>query len=233
MASLADSVSVLAERVRPVALARERVLPVALPLADLLPGRGLVRGSTVEVVGSAATSLALALAVEASQCGSWVAAAGLSCLGLAAAERLGLSLERLVAVPELGQQQWPTVVATLVEGFDVVLAGPPGALKLADARRLVARLRERGATLILVGWPAGRWGERPDLTLQVAEAHWEGIGQGWGHLAARRVVVSVSGRRGADRPVSAELWLPGVDGKLSACLPDNLVPLARYQARSA
>ena len=228
-----NSVSVLAERVRPVALARERVLPVAEPLAGLLPDRGLVRGSTVEVGGAAARSLALAVAVEAVQQGSWVASVGLASLGLAAAERLGLPLERLVVVPDLEQIQWPTVVATLVEGFDVILAGSPAALRPADARRLVARLRERGATLILVGWPARRWAERPDLTLQTTEVHWEGIGQGWGHLAARRVAITVSGRRGADRPKSAEFWLPGPDGRLAACLADNLLSLADYQARSA
>ena len=102
-----NSVSVLAERVRPVALARERVLPVAEPLAGLLPDRGLVRGSTVEVGGAAARSLALAVAVEAVQQGSWVASVGLASLGLAAAERLGLPLERLVVVPDLEQNQWP------------------------------------------------------------------------------------------------------------------------------
>ena len=233
MTASIDSVSALAERVRPVALARERVLPVVESLAGLLPEGGLVRGSTIEVGGVAATSMALAVVVEAVRQGSWAASVGLSSLGLAAAERLGMPLERLVVVAELEQGQWPTVVATLVEGFDVILAGSPTALRPADARRLIARLRERGATLILVDWPARRWVERPDLTLQTTEVHWEGIGQGWGHLAARRVAITVTGRRSAGRPKSAQFWLPAPDGRLAGCSPDNLVSLARYQPRSA
>ena len=92
----------LAERVRPVTLAREQRLPVLGPLEPLLPDGGLRRGITVSV-GSApgiggATSLALALAAGPSISGSWVAAVGVPSLGLAAAAELGIDLERFVLV---------------------------------------------------------------------------------------------------------------------------------------
>src|SRR5262245_20127568 len=66
----------LAGKARPVALANERLLPVLDPLAPLLPGGGLRRGSVVSVA-SGSTSLALALLAGASAAGSWCAAVGL------------------------------------------------------------------------------------------------------------------------------------------------------------
>ena len=62
----------LADRGRPVALARDQLLAVLPPLAGLFPEGGLRRGSTVVVdpgprSGDGATSLALALMVAASQ----------------------------------------------------------------------------------------------------------------------------------------------------------------------
>ena len=100
------------------------------------------------------TSLALALAAGASQAGSWVAAVGLGSLGLVAAAELGVALDRLVLVDDPGRDRagWASVVAALVDGFDVVLvaAGSAGS-RPADARRLVARVRERGAVLVAVG----------------------------------------------------------------------------------
>jgi len=63
-----------------------RVLPVAEPLAPLLPGGGLRRGSTVAVAaGPGATSLLFALLAEASAGGAWVGVVGRPELGLVAA----------------------------------------------------------------------------------------------------------------------------------------------------
>ena len=133
-----------------VDLARDRRLPVLPALEALLPGAGLRRGTTV-AVGAApgvagATSLALALAAGASQAGSWVAAVGLGSLGLVAAAELGVALERLVMVAEPGRDRegWASVMGALVDGFDIVLVAALGRLRPADARRLVARVRERG-----------------------------------------------------------------------------------------
>jgi len=194
----------LAARARPVTLAGEQLLPVAPALAGLLPGGGLRRGSTVAVSGS--TSLALALVATASQAGSWCAAVGLPSLGLVAAAELGLDLSRLALVASPGPA-WPTVAAALVDALDLVIVAAPRRVRLADARRLAARARERGAVLVPVG---GSW-PQPDVLLEVDEGRWEGLGSGHGHLRRRRVTVVSGGRGAAARPRRAGLWLPSLE----------------------
>ena len=214
-----DQLGELAERVRPVTLTREQRLPVLPALDGLVPGGGLRRGATVSVrsgVGGA-TSLAMALAAEASQHGSWVAGVGLPSLGLVAADELGVALERLVLVAAPERDTWGGVVAALVDGFDLVVlhAGRTG-VRTADARRLVARARERGAVLLQLGpgWPEGA-----DVQLEVTRARWEGLDHGHGRLLARKVRVAGAGRGEAARPRQVDLWLPGADGQVGAAEP--------------
>jgi hypothetical protein len=205
----------VAERARPVTLAGERTLPVLPALAGLVPEGGLRRGSTVAVEGVGATTLALALGAAASAAGSWTAAVGLPSLGLAAAAELGVVLERLVVV-DPPPDQWAAVVAALLDAVDVVHARPPRRSRVApgDARRLVARARERGA--VLVGAAAlGPVGA--DLRLEVRRVEWLGpAGGGAGRLEARRVEVVAGGRGAAARERRALLDLPGPDGTVRA-----------------
>lgn len=231
--------------VRPVTLAREQTLPVAPALARLLPwDGGLARGVTVAVgsrgaSASGATSLALALAAEASVAGSWVAVVGLSALGLAAAAELGVALERLAVVAEPGPEAWPAAVAALIGAFDVVLVGRPSYVRAGTARRLATRARERGTVLVEVATPAGghagagvvpsgaggpggsgagrvvRSPFEADLRLAVTATRWHGVGDGHGTLRARQVTVEAGGRRGADRPRRLDLWLLDPDGHLT------------------
>ena len=195
----------LRETVGPVSLAGEQVLPVLPALRGLLPGGALRRGSTVTVVGS--TSLALALVAASSASGSWCAAVGLSSLGLVATAELGVSLERLALVPAPGQS-WPTVVAALIDGVDVVLVRPPGRVRPSHVRRLAARARERGTVLVPLcpGWGGA------DVRLSVVGAEWQGPGHGHGHLRARRLEVRAEGRGAAARPRQVHLWLPQAGG---------------------
>ncbi|HET7720081.1 MAG TPA: hypothetical protein VFK43_08955, partial [Acidimicrobiales bacterium] len=202
-----------ARRVQPTTLARERVLPVAEPLVPLLPG-GLVRGTSVQIGGTVgSTSLALALLAAPSAGGSWAAAVGVPTLGLAAAAGFGVDLGRLVLVAPPPAGEWATVVATVLDAFEVVVARPPasGRVRGADARRLAARARERGAVLVRLG-DGGSWPEAADVELSVVATTWEGLGRGHGHLRARRATVEAGGRRGHARPRRAELWLPGPGG---------------------
>jgi hypothetical protein len=200
----------LAGRARPVSMAGERVLPVLGPIAPLFPDGGLRRGTVVTVAGS--TSLALALLAGASAEGSWCAAVGLSSLGLVAAEELGVVLERfpLVASPP-NAEEWAWAVAALLDAVDVVLARPPAGRPVRDthARRLAARARERATVLLVTdgGWPGGA-----DVRLAVTGAAWEGMGEGHGHLRARRVDVVASGRGAAARERRLSLWLPAAGG---------------------
>ncbi len=223
-----DVVGELAERVRPVTLTREQRLPVLSAFEGLLPGAGLRRGATVSIGAAAgvggATSLALALVAEASQVGSWVAAVGLPSLGLVAADELGVALERLVLVAAPERDAWGGVVAALVDGFDLIIlhAGRTG-VRTADARRLVARARERGAVLLQLGpgWPEGA-----DLQLQVTRARWDGLDDGHGHLQARKVRVTRGGRGEAAQPRRVDLWLPGPDGQVEVVTAPAGVPVA-------
>src|SRR5262245_13218920 len=224
-AAASASAAAVAARVEPADLARERRLPVLPPFEPLLPGGALRRGATV-AVGAApgvagATSLALALAAGPSQAGAWVAVVGLSSLGLVAADALGVALERLVMVADPGRDRtgWASVVGALVDGFDLVLVSTAPTLRLrpADARRLVARVRERGGILLAVGGDLP--GERSPLRLTVTAAHWEGLGAGWGHLQGRRVTVETTGRGDATRPRYADLWLPDAHGHATPAEP--------------
>lgn len=209
----------LGERVRPLSAAAERVLPVPEAFADLIPQGGLVRGSTVATTGSAASSLALALAGPTTVAGSWCAVVGLAHLGLLAAAELGVALERTLLVADPGPQEWAGTVAALLDAVEVVLVQPSQQITPTIQRRLVARARDRGSVLVHVGGRVDVWAAQPDLTVDAGRSQWEGVGIGHGRLRARRVEVAVSGRRGAVRPRRAELWLPGPDGQVARAAP--------------
>jgi hypothetical protein len=198
-------------------LADERLLPVVPALQPLLPSGGLRRGTTVAVTSSAA--LALALVAGASAAGSWVAAVGLPDLGIVAAVETGIALERLALVPSPGARAWPAVVAAFLDAVDVVLVRSPPRLPAAQARRLAARARERGAVLV----PLGAWSEPADLRLAVTASAWQGLGQGHGHLLARQVEVAIAGRGAATRERRFLLWLPSPDGTITLLEPDARV----------
>lgn len=236
----------LVERVAPTTLARDRTLPILPPLAGLLglpagqEGRslraGLRRGSTATVAGGSglgATSLAFALLAAATQAGSWAVVVGLPAAHAPAAAHLGVALERLAFVPDadtLGH--WPTVVAALLDGVDLVVAAVPPGLRAPDARRLAARARERGSVLIPL-LPAGAsWVEGADVRLRVVSAIWHGVEAGHGFLQAREVEVSATGRGAASRERSVHLWLPGYDGMavVEPPLPgQNVLPGRRFR----
>src|SRR3954469_22577759 len=166
-AALADLVRAAGETDEPGV---HRVLPVAPALSGLLPGRGLRRGSTVAVAtgraapGSGGTSLLLALLAEASRSGSWCAVVGVPSLGAVAAAESGIALDRLALVPNPGPE-WPTVVAALIDGVDLVVIAVPGPVSASMASRLAARARQRGCVLVAFG----RW-DGADVTLQVARS---------------------------------------------------------------
>lgn len=215
------SLTEAAELARPTVLAEERTLPVIPALAALLPDGALQRGATVAVDGGpGATSLALGLLAGPSQAGSWTAVVGLDDLGLAAAAELGVDLERLVLVVEPPPATWGAVVAALVGAFDVVVVAPRHRVRAGDARRLAARVRERGTVLVAVGGdaiggaPAGL-GLDVDVRLAVTGRRWVGLELGHGHLRACRVVVEAGGRRRAARPRRAALWLPDPEGRVA------------------
>lgn len=177
-----------------------RVLPVREDLTPFFPGGGLRRGGTVAVRDS--TALLLTLLAEATASGSWAAVVGIPDLGVLAAAELGVAVDRLALVPVPGNDI-VAVAAALLDGFDVVAIATPK-ITDAQARRLSARARGRGAALVAFGaWPGA------DLELRCTGARWSGLGEGHGHLRARLVEVHARGRGSAARPVRARLALQG------------------------
>jgi hypothetical protein len=188
------------------------LLPVPQSLAGLFPEGGLRRGSTITVNGS--SSLILALLAEVSRRPGWCAEVGSPLLGSAAAAETGVALERFVRVAEPGEQ-WPSVVASLLEAFELVVVHPPPRAREADTRRLSARARERSAVLLVateadVGKPGARLSSWPggQLGLCVLGQRWHGLGAGHGYLRSRELDVEVVGRGAAARPRRATVWLP-------------------------
>ncbi|MGI9578317.1 MAG: hypothetical protein ACR2OH_08975, partial [Microthrixaceae bacterium] len=217
------------ERTRPLSLAEQRLLPLTAATEHLLPRGGLVRGSCVEFSGaSGATTLALSMLAGPCNSGSWVAVVGFEELGWESAEEVGVPLERLVAL-RCPPGQSTRVVAALLDSFDMVLCGPRFVPSQAELRKLRARARERGAVLLGVaadgypadgyrakeeraggshakGYSADRWVRRgrpwpaSDVRLVVRRSRWQGLGQGFGRLAGRRLEVLVTGRGEMSRP---------------------------------
>ena len=182
-------------------------LPVLPALRGLLPG-GLQCG-TVVAVGHWGL-LCLAVAAGASAAGAWCAAVGLPQLGVAAAAGAGLDHGRLLLIPDPGPG-WPQVVASLIDGCELVLLRPPGRPSAQVRTRLAATLRRRGGVLVV----AGGW-DGAQARLLVVRQEWAGIGTGHGRLRARRVQVAADGRDAAARLRTRWLWLPGPDGSVGA-----------------
>ncbi len=189
------------------ALPGDGVLPVLPALRELLPAGGLPRGSVV--AAGRWSLLCLALAAGASAAGAWCAVAGVPQLGVVAAADAGLDLDRMLLIAEPGRS-WPQVVASLLDGCELVLLQPPDRPSAQVRRRLEAAVRRFGGVLVV----AGDW-DGAQTRLLVARQEWAGIGTGHGRLRARRVQVVSEGRGAAARSRVQWLWLPAPDGSVA------------------
>jgi hypothetical protein len=203
-------------------------LPVTAPLAGLLPGAGLRRGSTVAIPEpGGATSLLLALLAEASAAGSWVGIVGRPDLGVVAAAEAGLALERVALVPAPGPDLVAVTMA-LLDGMDIVAVAPGGpvapftqarngspvVVRAAERQRLAARARQRGSVLVALGpWQGA------DLELHCSDREWSGLTAGRGRLRSCATVVRRGGRGSAGRVRKSHLLLPGAEGRPEAAVP--------------
>jgi hypothetical protein len=193
--------------------ARDRCLPVDEAFAPLLPDAGLVRGRIVGCTGSAAMSLALALAARATTTGSWLAVVGVSMLGVEAVAELGVPLSRLVSIESDGRPAtWAERVVAAADGFDLILTRPPAGAERV-VRKVKQRLQARGVVLLAVG-PSSP-GVSCDVEFSTTAVTWAGLGDGHGSLLGRRATVRVGGRR-VPRPIECEMWLPGPSGRVVA-----------------
>jgi hypothetical protein len=150
--------------------------------------------------------LLTALLAGPSADGAWCGIIGVPEFGAEAAGQLGVDLERLVMVPHPGEH-WLSVTAALADAVTVVVTKPGGRVRDADAARLAARLRQRGAMLIALGdWPGAV------ARLTMTESVWSGLGRGHGYPRARMATVVSMGRDGSSGR-RTRLWLPDDRGR--------------------
>lgn len=173
-------------------------LPTHSALTELV-GPGL-RVGTVHCITNS-TSLGIALMAGASAAGSWCATVGFPDLGLECADEWGVDLERLALIPRVRPEQWLDTVCALIEAIDVVLARPAPPLAPGLRNRLLARLRHRGATLLVAGaWP------QATSTFEVTADRWRGLEHGHGHLVSRELTISCT--RGHRTTSATVQWPP-------------------------
>ena len=216
------------------------MFPVVSALRELLPRGGLARGSVVTVPDSGL--LCMAVVAAASADGAWCAIAGMPEAGLVAGAGLGLDLERTLLVPDLGRAigdgavggratgggaaggravsgsaGWPQVVASLLDGCDLVLVRPPSRASAQVRQRLEATLRRARGVLVVAGdWPGAQ------VRLRVTAQGWTGLGDGFGRLRACCAEVVADGRGEAARAKTRWLWLPAEDGTVAVADPADI-----------
>jgi hypothetical protein len=190
------------------------VLPVLPALRELLPRGGLAHGSVVAVAEFGLLALALAAAVSAA--GAWCGIAGVPEVGVLAAAGLGLDAERILLVPDLGNA-WPQVVASMLDGCELVLLRPPARASAQVRQRLQATLRRGGGVLLVAGdWPGAQ------VRLRVVTQGWTGLGDGHGRLRACCAQVMADGRGEAAMTRTRWLWLPAEDGSVTVADPADI-----------
>ncbi|WP_454859708.1 hypothetical protein [Promicromonospora soli] len=161
------------------------------PLTALLPGGVLPAGAAAVVSDSVGL---LGWLLGATQQGKWLAVVGWPALGAVALAEAGVDLERTFLVPDAGGQT-VAVLAALLGGIDVVVVGPGALVTGAEQRRLLARARQHGSTIL----SPETW-QGATLRLQVEHATRGGIDHGVGYLReARLTVVRTSAADGPGR----------------------------------
>ena len=207
----------VARRAQPLILARDRAVPLSSSLAGLVPDGVVVRGSVLRVAGepgAGSTTLAFELAAAVTALGEWAAAVDFDgTLGALAAREAGVALERFAVVRRVPPARWATVVAALLDGVSLVVAEVPRGVGLGDARRLVARAREREAVLVAWEGRGSSWPAGATFAVHADGSTWDD--QTWddhesaGFLTGRRLQVRVEGRGAATRPRLGELARAG------------------------
>lgn len=183
-----------------------RTVPVPPPIADLLPHRGLVRGSTIRVDGVAALRAGLIASVTGA--GGWAAVVGSPNLSLLAAAEMGADLSRCAVIEDAGPDA-VAVAAVLVEGIDLVLVSLAGAdVPPSRARAVTARARRHGAVL---AFTEGRW-PTTDVHLDARVVGYHGLEPGYGRITGIDLDVEVTARGG--RPRRRTVTLNGGGGRV-------------------
>ena len=210
-----------AQQIAPVVMAREHLLPVPAVFHSLLPSAGLQRGWTTRVEGNrSGRALAWALLADVTRSGGWIAAVDVPGISLVAASEVGVSVERVLVVNGSSAETWASAIGALIGSVDVVLFGAPQHRVTPSVyRRIASRCRERGTVLLeLGGSPQSRSGGGKqleyDLSFEVVDVSWNGLGAGHGRLLSRELDVAVGGRRAQSRQRQGRFAVPSSDGSI-------------------
>lgn len=130
----------------PVNLSRLSVIP---QLAEILHSSTLRPGSVIGIApGSGSTSLLMHLLAGPTQHGAWATVIGAPHLNPYAAVSAGVAIDRVAFIPEPGER-WLEVVATAIDAIDIVVLYLHHPCRPHDARRLLARARQRHNLLVV------------------------------------------------------------------------------------
>ena len=198
----------------PSVLAHNRIFPVIEELAGLFRDGGIHQGSTVEVRGEAETTFAAALTIAVSQSSKWTAVVGLPGLSSQAVSHLGVDLSRWVFVDH-PQDHAAEVVQALMGSVALILIGSNTKIRSDHGRKIAARMRSKGTSIITVGDARG-YNLRPSFSLKILRASWSGIGHGNGRLTSRRLEVEAVHRGVTSNSHRRLFYLPDEQGQLSA-----------------
>jgi hypothetical protein len=183
-------VRALQQRIRDLEVTRvdTAVFAVTPALEGLFPEGGLRRGTTYEI--DASSSLLWSLLAGPTSKGVWCAVVGMPDVGLAAAEDMGVNLDRLILIPS-PDSRWLSVVSALIDVVGIVALGTHAAPSDRMLSTLAGRLREREATLLV----RSRW-PRVEARIGVDTHTWRGLGSGHGVLHEHRVRIVLTTRHG-------------------------------------
>ncbi len=201
----------LIAKVRPIALATTKTLPLGEPWRGMVSGGALRRGTTTVVdaaPGQGGLSLALGLVGAASVKGHWVGVVGVDDPGVVAMTDLGVDLRRVLLVPR-PRGAWAESTADLLDGVDLVIVRPPSIPAHGAVRKLMDRVRERGAVLIALSEPRSPWPLPADLSFKITHSEWRASSR----LEGRQVTIVLGGRGSAHNTTEHVVMLPSALGK--------------------
>lgn len=180
------------------------ILPVTPDISALLPHGGLATVTAITATRRGATSLLWRLLAGPTAAGAWCALVGLPRVYPLAATAAGVDLGRVALVDPAGRVA--EAAGTLAEGVAVIVV-PSEGLSPAQARRLTARARGTGTSIV---W----WETRPvagaDTRLQVSRARWNGLrenaGRRWGSGRINACELDVASRWRSGGVRRASIW---------------------------
>ncbi len=137
-----------------------------------------------------------------------------------AAWEVGIRPDRMVVVRCDDPVRWTRAVAALLDGVGAIYAEVPGGVRDLVLRRIGARARARGVSVILRPVEGRLPSGLAYLRMRVNQVLWAGAGRGDGSLGNRSLVLELSGKGVGGRRLIVKVE---DDGTHSMCVVPRLV----------